>query len=53
MSDALSAQPVARPERVVVLVHGHPDYSAGGGEMAAYSLYRALKTSAPEDTWLV
>jgi glycosyltransferase involved in cell wall biosynthesis len=45
--------PQDRPERVVVLVHGHPDYSAGGGEMAAYSLYRALKTRAPDDTWLV
>ena len=51
MTEVNAEQP--RPERVVVLVHGHPDYSAGGGEMAAYSLYRALKTSAPDDTWLI
>jgi hypothetical protein len=38
---------------VVLLVHGHPDYSAGGGEMATYSLFRRLQKSAPDDTWLV
>lgn len=40
-------------EKVVVLVHGHPDYSAGGGEMAAYSLFRSLQQSNPDGTWLV
>jgi glycosyltransferase involved in cell wall biosynthesis len=49
----ITVQEAEAPQRVVVLVHGHPDYSAGGGEMAAYSLFRALQTSAPEDTWLV
>jgi glycosyltransferase involved in cell wall biosynthesis len=42
-----------RAERVVLLVHGHPDYSAGGGEMAAYSLYRALQDQAPGNAWLI
>ena len=42
-----------RPERTVLLAHGHPDYSAGGGEMAAHSLFSALRLTAPENTWLV
>jgi glycosyltransferase involved in cell wall biosynthesis len=50
MSDVEAA---GSPEKVVLLVHGHPDYSAGGGEMAAYSLYRALQTRAPHSTWLI
>ena len=40
-------------EKVVLLVHGHPDYSAGGGEMAAYSLFKALQTREPDRTWLI
>jgi glycosyltransferase involved in cell wall biosynthesis len=43
----------AAPERVVLLVHGHPDYSPGGGEMAAYSLFRALSAAAPGSVHLV
>lgn len=39
--------------RVVILCHGHPDYSIGGAEMAAYSLYRALAETEPEDTHLI
>ena len=31
-----------KPQRVVMLVHGHPDYSTGGSEMAAYSLFSGL-----------
>lgn len=41
------------PPRVVLLVHGHPDYSAGGAEMAAFSLYKALSARNPEGTHLV
>lgn len=29
--------------RVLILAHGHPDLSAGGGERAAYSLFQRLK----------
>jgi glycosyltransferase involved in cell wall biosynthesis len=31
--------------RILVLAHGHPDLSAGGGERAAYALFRRLKHS--------
>jgi glycosyltransferase involved in cell wall biosynthesis len=46
------SEPGHRP-RVVLMVHGHPDYSAGGAEMAAYSLYKALAEESPDDTHLV
>jgi len=31
--------------RVVVVAHGHPDVSIGGGELAAYNLFRHLRSS--------
>ncbi|MPR08706.1 glycosyltransferase [Microvirga tunisiensis] len=31
--------------RILVLAHGHPDLSSGGGERAAYSLFQRLKQS--------
>jgi glycosyltransferase involved in cell wall biosynthesis len=31
--------------RILVLAHGHPDLSTGGGERAAYSLFERLKQS--------
>ncbi|MDQ3560524.1 MAG: glycosyltransferase family 4 protein [Pseudomonadota bacterium] len=35
--------------KILIVAHGHPDYSAGGAEMAAYSLYRALSDENPDD----
>lgn len=35
--------------KILIVAHGHPDYSAGGAEMAAYSLYRALSDESPDD----
>ena len=29
--------------RALVLSHGHPDFSLGGGEIAAFNLFEALK----------
>ena len=29
--------------RVIVVAHGHPDFSKGGAEIAAYTLFKALK----------
>lgn len=29
-------------QRVLVIAHAHPDFSLGGGELAAYQLYKAL-----------
>lgn len=34
-----------KSERILVLAHGHPDFSLGGGEIAAYNLYKALKSN--------
>ena len=31
--------------RVLVFSHGHPSFSKGGGEIAAYNLFRALNES--------
>lgn len=31
----------ARAHRILVTAHGHPDFSLGGGELAAHTLYRA------------
>lgn len=30
---------VKRKKRILVIAHGHPDFSRGGGEIAAYSLF--------------
>ncbi len=31
--------------KVLIIVHGHPEFSPGGGEVAAYALYQGLKES--------
>ena len=33
-------------ERILVTAHGHPDFSLGGGEIAAYNLYKAYRDHA-------
>lgn len=40
--------------KVLVIAHGHPDFSVGGAELAAYNLYSALKdrTDVREITFL-
>lgn len=35
--------------RILVTSHGHPDFSLGGGEIAAYSLYKAYCNQADVD----
>lgn len=32
---------ISRRERILTIVHGHPDFSLGGGEIAAHNLYKA------------
>jgi glycosyltransferase involved in cell wall biosynthesis len=40
--------------RVLVLAHAHPDFSLGGGEIAAYNLYKALRDDpAVEEAWFL
>lgn len=30
-------------QRILVVSHGHPDFSLGGAEIAAYNLFEAFK----------
>lgn len=40
--------------RVLVLSHGHPDFSLGGGEIAAYNLFNALQHDPNvEQAWFI
>lgn len=40
--------------RALVIAHGHPDFSLGGGELAAYNLFKGLR-EIPEvkDVWFL
>lgn len=41
-------------ERILVISHGHPDFSLGGGEIAAYNLFKAYKEREDvEDAWFL
>lgn len=41
-------------ERILVISHGHPDFSLGGAEIAAYNLFNAYKEhNEVEDTWFL
>lgn len=40
--------------RVLVLAHGHPDFNLGGGEIAAYNLFKAFKNNPDvEKAWFI
>ena len=40
--------------RVLVIAHAHPDFSLGGGEIAAYNLYKAYQEQPEiEKTWFL
>jgi glycosyltransferase involved in cell wall biosynthesis len=42
------------PHRVLVVSHAHPDFSLGGGELAAYNLFQAYKNhGAIEQAWFL
>lgn len=41
-------------ERIVVISHAHPDFSLGGGELAAYNLFNGYRRSPQvEDAWFL
>ena len=40
-------------QRVVVMAHGHPKFSKGGGEHAAHALFRALNQQDNFEAWFV
>jgi glycosyltransferase involved in cell wall biosynthesis len=40
--------------RVLVIAHAHPDFSLGGGELAAYNLFKAYQNHhGVEDAWFL
>ena len=40
--------------RILVISHGHPDFSLGGAEIAAYNLFNAFKEQETvEETWFL
>lgn len=40
--------------RILVMAHGHPDFSLGGGEIAAYNLYKAYRQhDSVEEAWFL
>lgn len=40
--------------RILVMAHGHPDFSLGGGEIAAYNLFKAYQdNSEVQDAWFL
>ncbi|WP_062374942.1 glycosyltransferase [Halomonas sp. KX33721] len=44
----------AAPQRVLVMAHGHPDFSLGGGELAAYNVFKALRDDdSIEQAWFI
>jgi glycosyltransferase involved in cell wall biosynthesis len=45
---------MTRRHRILVIAHAHPDFSLGGGEIAAYNLFRAYKSCEDvEDAWFL
>lgn len=44
----------SRRERILVMAHAHPDFSLGGGEIAAYNLFKGYQRSDQvEDAWFL
>lgn len=49
-----SVSNTTRPQRVLIMAHGHPDFSLGGGELAAYNLFKALRDDKTvEQAWFI
>ena len=43
-----------RSQRVLIMAHGHPDFSLGGGELAAHNLFKALRADETiEQAWFI
>jgi glycosyltransferase involved in cell wall biosynthesis len=46
--------PPAGRHRILVMAHAHPDFSLGGGEIAAYNLFNAYRQDAAvQDAWFL
>ncbi|SHM03946.1 glycosyltransferase family 4 protein [Vreelandella subglaciescola] len=51
MDSALKDRKISR---VLVMAHGHPDFALGGGELAAYNLFKSLRDDDTIDqAWFV
>ncbi|WP_341675862.1 glycosyltransferase [Niveibacterium sp. SC-1] len=45
---------MSQAHRILVMSHAHPDFSLGGGEIAAYNLYKAYRDLPEvEDAWFL
>ncbi|SEF74609.1 glycosyltransferase family 4 protein [Nitrosomonas ureae] len=43
-----------KKHRILVMAHAHPDFSLGGGEIAAYNLFKAYRENTKvEDAWFL
>ncbi len=45
---------MSKKHRILVMAHAHPDFSLGGGEIAAYNLFKSYKEQHDvEDAWFL
>lgn len=45
---------MSNKHRILVMSHAHPDFSLGGGELAAYNLFKSYRNHATvEDAWFI
>lgn len=45
---------MTQQHRILVMAHGHPDFSLGGGEIAAYNLFKAYRDNPEvDDAWFL
>jgi len=45
---------INKKQRILVMAHAHPDFSLGGGEIAAYNLFNAYRgNNGVEDAWFL
>lgn len=52
--NVIESRNVQTPQRILVMSHRHPDFSLGGGEIAAYNLFKAYRDNPQvEDTWFL
>ncbi|TNF56368.1 MAG: glycosyltransferase, partial [Burkholderiales bacterium] len=48
------AKNMTQAHRILVMAHAHPDFSLGGGEIAAYNLFKAYKDNPDvQDAWFL
>ena len=46
--------PAGTRHRILVMAHAHPDFSLGGGEIAAYNLFKAYREdTAVQEAWFL